>query len=88
MDPNFTYGKKVTANLLFYSQMRGLANDYYYKAKTAAVIIVANHILSAADAYFSAHAINSKLSAEFRMENQDTPFGKIPITFGTLRYQF
>jgi hypothetical protein len=88
MDPNFTYGKKVTANLLFYSQMRGLANDYYYKAKTAAVIIVANHILSAADAYFSARAINSKLSAEFRMENQDTPFGKIPITFGTLRYQF
>jgi TM2 domain-containing membrane protein YozV len=87
-DPNFTYGKKVTANFLFYSEMRGLANDYYYKAKTAAVIIVANHILSAADAYFSARAFNSKLSAEFRMENQDTPFGKIPTTFGTLKYHF
>jgi hypothetical protein len=87
-NPIFNYGKKIAANFEFYSQMRGLANDYYYKAKTAAVITVANHILSAADAYFSARAINSKLSAEFRMENQDTPFGKIPITFGTLKYHF
>lgn len=87
-DPNFSYGKEVTANLRFYSQMRGLANDYYYKAKAAATVIVANHIMSAVDAYFSARAINSKLSAELRMENRETPFGKIPVTFGTLRYQF
>jgi hypothetical protein len=88
VDSLFTYGKPVTANFLFYSQMRGIANDYYYKAKAAAVVIVANHILSAVDAYFTARYINSNLSTELRMENQETPFGKIPVTFGTVKYHF
>lgn len=57
-----------------YSLMRGHANDLYNKAGTALVVVVANHILSAADAAWSATRHNS-VHAELEMKMQRTPFG-------------
>lgn len=80
-NPNFTYGNPITENYKFYSHMRGTANDYYYKAKTAMSIVIVNHVLSAIDAYFTARSINSNLKARMSMSNQQTPFGEIPIVY-------
>ncbi|MBU2636109.1 MAG: hypothetical protein KJ963_03360 [Bacteroidetes bacterium] len=85
---NFTYGDPITENYKFYSQMRGTANDYYYKAKAAMSVVVVNHILSAVDAYFSARSFNSNLKAEMSLGNQQTPFGEIPVVYATIKLKF
>jgi hypothetical protein len=85
---DFTYGNPITENYKFYSQMRGTANDYYYKAKTAMSVVVVNHILSAVDAYFSARSFNSNLKAEMSLGNQQTPFGEIPVVYATIKIKF
>lgn len=85
---NYTYGNPITENYKFYSQMRGTANDYYYKAKTAMTVVVVNHIISAVEAYFTARSYNTNLKAEARLENRETPFGKIPVVYATVKLKF
>jgi len=85
-NPNFTYGDLISGNFKFYSEMRGLANNYYYKAKTAASVIIVNHVLSAVDAYFNARSIN--LKTESKVVSRQSPFGEIPAVFLTFKYIF
>ncbi len=57
----------VTANFHYYSGERRKANDFYANASTAVTIAVVNHILSAADAAWSASRHN-KLHATLGLQ--------------------
>lgn len=63
-DPNkpFQYGDAPTSQFLYYAGQRGEANDFYSTASTAVKIIIANHIISIADAVWSANSFNKNLS--------------------------
>jgi hypothetical protein len=54
---------ELSYNYLYYSGERGKANDYYSKSQTGVIIIVVNHILSAADAAWTASSHNKGLNA-------------------------
>jgi len=60
---------QVSSNLLFYSGMRGDANDFYSVASTAVIGIYVNHFLSALDAVWSSLQYNKDLAVKFRLEN-------------------
>lgn len=60
---------QVSPNFLFYSAMRGDANDFYSVASTAVVGIYVNHFLSALDAVWSSLQYNKDLAVKFRLEN-------------------
>ncbi len=60
---------QISPNLLFYSAMRGQANDFYSVASTAVVGIYVNHFLSALDAVWSSLQYNKDLAVKFRLEN-------------------
>lgn len=68
------YNDKVTQRFDEYSNMRGKANDYYNIASTAVIIVVANHILSAADAVWSASRYNKSVSAKVSLEKTNYGF--------------
>ncbi|MFZ1978430.1 MAG: hypothetical protein WAV76_10795 [Bacteroidota bacterium] len=52
---------KVSANFLFYRNMRGQANSYYAVASTASYILIANHVLSALEAAWNAAHLNHQM---------------------------
>lgn len=54
----------------YYSRERGKANDYYSTASTAVTIAIVNHLLSAADAAWSASSYNK---VQVRMGTQTLP---------------
>lgn len=58
----------VSPNYLFYSGMRGKANDYYSIAAKAVIAMYINHFLSALDAVWSVTMYNSDLAMNIRME--------------------
>jgi hypothetical protein len=67
-----TYLDQVTTQLKWYAGERGKANDLYNTASTTATIIIINHILSAADAAWSAHLHNA-IRTEVTMQKISTP---------------
>ena len=73
----------ISALFKSYSLMRGHANDFYNTAGTALLIVVLNHILSAADAAWSATRYNS-IHAELGMRMQRTPFGVEAVPTATV----
>lgn len=60
---------QLSPNFLFYSGMRGEANDFYSVASTAVIGIYVNHFLSALDAVWSASQFNSDLAVKVRLDN-------------------
>jgi len=71
-----------------YAKMRAQANNYYDVAATWMAVAVANHILSALDAYWSATRYNSSLHAGLNMRLQNSPLGLIPVTEASIRLDF
>jgi len=59
----------ISENFLFYSGMRGDANDFYSVAKTAVIGIYVNHFLSSLDAIWSATNFNKDLAVKIRLDN-------------------
>jgi len=59
----------ISENFLFYSGMRGDANDFYSVAKTAVIGIYVNHFLSSLDAIWSASNFNKDLAVKIRLDN-------------------
>lgn len=55
-------------NFIYYSKLRGKANDYYNYANKALLVIISNHIISLIDAIISAHRYNDNLSADVTLE--------------------
>lgn len=60
---------QISPNFLYYSGLRGDANDFYSVASTAVIGIYVNHFLSALDAIWSASKFNKNLAVKIRMEN-------------------
>jgi hypothetical protein len=73
----------ISPHFKSYSLMRGYANDLYSKASTALVVVVINHVLSAADAAWSATRYNP-VHLETGMKMQRTPFGVETVPTATL----
>jgi hypothetical protein len=71
-----------------YSQMRARANDQYDVASTFVSLAVVNHILSAIDAYWSVTRFNKALHASVRVNLEASPYGRIPVTTASFRYDF
>lgn len=67
-DPSRTdYLAVMSARFQAYRDMRGRANDFYTVARTAAAMIVANHLLSMVDAALGARAFNEAVRLETRL---------------------
>lgn len=60
---------QISPNFIFYSGMRGEANDFYSVASTAVIGIYVNHFLSALDAVWSATQFNKDLAVKVRLDN-------------------
>jgi hypothetical protein len=73
----------ISAHFKSYSLMRGYANDLYSIASAALVVVVINHVLSAADAAWSVTRYNS-VHLETGMKMQQTPFGVETVPTATL----
>lgn len=80
--------RSTSARFFEYARMRAQANNYYDVASTFVSVAVLNHILSAADAYWSATRYNKALHAELRMKMLRTPYGYAPLTQARFRYEF
>lgn len=65
----------ITMRFREYRDMRGRANDFYNVARTAGFVLVANHLLSALDAAWSAAQFNNSLRIEVHLEPRARPFG-------------
>lgn len=83
----FVYGDPLTPYFRSYSEMRGKANDYYTSASTFVTVAIINHILSAADAAWSAASFNG---AHATVGMQTIPAGdhlaRVPVA--KLSYSF
>ncbi|MBL1212759.1 MAG: hypothetical protein HND52_05295 [Ignavibacteriae bacterium] len=66
----FEYGDPKTDKFLYYAGERGKANDFYTVSKTAVIIVVTNHILSALEAAWSAHRYNRSLEVNVSLEKE------------------
>jgi hypothetical protein len=77
----------ISPHFRSYSLMRGYANNLYSKASTALLVAVVNHVLSAADAAWSATRYNS-VHLEAGMNMRRTPLGveTVPTATVTVRW--
>jgi hypothetical protein len=74
-DPNTKrYYDNLSPNFLYYSGLRGKANDYFNIAAKAVLAIVVNHVLSFADAIWTANTYNSAIKTNLSMEKFDLGF--------------
>jgi len=76
-DTDYLIGKDNSPLRRVYLNDRATANDYFTKAKTGAIIAIANHLLSAFDAAFSAKRYNKK---------QDT-FSEVTLRARIVQYE-
>jgi hypothetical protein len=76
-DTDYLIGKDKSPRREKYLQDRATANNYFTKAKTGAIIAIANHLLSAFDAALSAKRFNKK---------QDT-FSELTLRARLVRYE-
>ena len=84
------YWDAFSANKQFndYREMFNQADKYYSTAGTWVSVAIANHILSALDAYWSATRYNSSLHAEVRMRMVPTQTGFSPMTEANIYVTF
>jgi hypothetical protein len=78
----------IPPQFLFYSGMRGKANDYYNFAETAVKVIYLNHFLSALDGIWSAISFNKDLVINARVETLNLTDRSLIIPTLKVRYNF
>lgn len=62
------YYHDTKGKFIYYSGLRGKANDYYNIADKALIVTITNHIISMVDAIISANRYNSKLKIDMSLE--------------------
>ncbi|MCX8056501.1 MAG: DUF5683 domain-containing protein [Ignavibacteria bacterium] len=67
------YYYDTKGKFIYYSGLRGKANDYYNIADKALIVTITNHIISMIDAIISANRYNSKVKVEMSLERIQTP---------------
>jgi hypothetical protein len=78
----------VPDQMLYYSGMRGKANDYYNTAETAVIGIYINHFLSALDGVWSAVRFNKDIAFNARVQQYDLTDRSILIPTLNIKYNF
>jgi len=76
------------ARYYYYAEQFNLADKYYNIASSFVAVTVANHILSAFDAAWSASRHNRSLHAQVNLRMEPSPVGFFPAAQATLRYNF
>jgi hypothetical protein len=71
-----------------YRNARAEADRLNSLASTWAGVVVVNHILSAADAFWSAKQHNSSLHSSLELRLTPTPYGMVPEPVAHLQYYF
>jgi hypothetical protein len=87
-DPADSDYHNVPPQFLYYSGMRGKANDYYNVASKAVIGIYLNHFLSILDAVWSTAQYNKQISMSFRTENLQLAEKSELIPVLHLKYSF
>ncbi len=64
----FKYGDDVTPHYHYYSDLRGKANEFYYVADAAVIVVIVNHVISAVEAMWTVNKYNKKLEAKVSLE--------------------
>ncbi len=77
-------------NVMFnsYSRERGKANDYYSNATTFVTVAIVNHLVSAADAAWSASMHNNNVHASVGMQKVPLGFTNAFVPAATITYRF
>jgi hypothetical protein len=83
--PSFSYGNQLSAELLYYSGQRGLANTYYVRSSLFVGITVVNHVVSAIDAALTAGSYNRGVHASVGVQTIPTEHGPVTIPSLCLR---
>jgi hypothetical protein len=78
----------LTTNFKYYSFERGKANDYYNVASKAVLVVVANHIISAIDAAWTAARFNKNLDIHTSLEKYDSGFNVVYYPQLNIQYSF
>ncbi|PIQ08373.1 MAG: hypothetical protein COW71_12000 [Ignavibacteriales bacterium CG18_big_fil_WC_8_21_14_2_50_31_20] len=84
----YTYGDPLTKTFDWYADERGKANSYYDVSNLAVKILVANHIISAVEAAFSANRHNRSLNAEVKMKSNLVGYNQVFYPELSLSYRF
>ncbi|MFA7228417.1 MAG: hypothetical protein WC061_05220 [Melioribacteraceae bacterium] len=85
---SYFYGDPLTGRFLYYAGERGKANDFYNIATKAVLVVVANHIISALDAAWSANSYNKGLSVHSSIEKREYGFNTVYYPRINLQYRF
>lgn len=88
VNKSYTYGDPLVPQFHEYAVMRGQANDYYDVAAKAVVVIVVNHIISAADAAWSASRYNKDLEMHASIEKFNYGFNTVYYPQLNLQFRF
>lgn len=67
------YYYDTKGKFIYYSGLRGKANEYYNIADKALIVTITNHIISMIDAIISANRYNSSVKVEMSLEPIQTP---------------
>jgi hypothetical protein len=93
-DPSLSTYEQIVQRLaagntlfMYYSRERGKANDFYSSARTAVTLALVNHVISAADAAWSASRYNS-VRVEVGIRTIPAPGGRIRVPSATFTYVF
>lgn len=84
----YTYGDPLTATFYWYADERGKANSFYDISNLAVKILLANHILSAVEAAFSANRFNKKIDAQVKMQSNTIGYNRVFFPEVSLSYRF
>ncbi len=80
--------KEGNSQFFSYGEMFNKADKYYTIAGAFISVMVANHILSALDAAWSAARYNNALHTEVSLKAQATPYGYTPLIKANITYSF
>ena len=69
----------IPQQMLDYAHNRGKANDYYYTAGLATILVVTNHVISALDAAWSTSNYNKEVTSSMGMRFQDVGGGEVAL---------
>ncbi len=61
---------QLTQNMFVYRDMRNQMNEFYDTAKTAANVVLINHVLSALDAAWTTHSFNRTIRVNLRVDSK------------------
>lgn len=84
----YVYGDPLTGRFIYYSKERGKANDFYNIASKAVLVIVANHIISALDAAWTANRFNKNLELSAEIKKSNLGYETVFYTQLNLKYNF